>query len=341
MGQTLLISEQDVRELITMEEVVATVEKTFKGLGEGTVVNPTKVNLDLGESAAFPPYNGFMNAMPAYIGFTDIAGLKWAGGNLGERKARNIPYCSSLIMLVNPHINNFIAVLDGALITNMRTGAQTAVSLKYILNHGSNQRRSIKLGIYGAGMQGHMQTWAISTLFDIEELRIYDISPEALKRFQKDMKDVVKGEIILCSTPQEAAKGDAIICVTQAKDGFLKDEWVAPGTVVFPMGSYQECDDATLLHAEKIIVDHVGQALHRGALSNLVAQGKLTEENIYCTIGDLVAGKTSVGDYSGGKLVCIPIGTGAMDIACASIVYEKARALNWEKSFDFGVSSAT
>ena len=86
MGQTLLLSEQDVRALLPMEDVVAAVEKTFRGMGDGTVVNPSKVNLDLGEIAPYPPYNGFMNAMPAYVGFSDVAGLKWAGGNLGERK---------------------------------------------------------------------------------------------------------------------------------------------------------------------------------------------------------------------------------------------------------------
>ena len=161
MGQTLLLSEQDVRALLPMEDVVAAVEKTFRGMGDGTVVNPSKVNLDLGEIAPYPPYNGFMNAMPAYVGFSDVAGLKWAGGNLGERKKRGIPYCSSLILLVNPHINNFIAVLDGALITNMRTGAQTAVALKYLLGLKDGERRPIHLGIYGAGMQGHMQTRAL------------------------------------------------------------------------------------------------------------------------------------------------------------------------------------
>lgn len=92
MGQTLLLSEQDVRALLPMEDVVAAVEKTFRGMGDGTVVNPSKVNLDLGEIAPYPPYNGFMNAMPAYVGFSDVAGLKWAGGNLGERKKRGIPY---------------------------------------------------------------------------------------------------------------------------------------------------------------------------------------------------------------------------------------------------------
>ena len=87
MGQTLLLSEQDVRALLPMEDVVAAVEKTFRGMGDGTVVNPSKVNLDLGEIAPYPPYNGFMNAMPAYVGFSDVAGLKLGGGNpIGPQK---------------------------------------------------------------------------------------------------------------------------------------------------------------------------------------------------------------------------------------------------------------
>lgn len=322
---TLLLSQDQVKDLFTMKDIVEICEKTFQGFGEGTVINPTKVNLDLGETAAFPPYKGFMNAMPAYIGWTDIAGIKWAGGNLGERKRLGLPYVTSLIMLIDPKVGNFIAVMDGAFITNMRTGAQTAVALKYIFNNGSSEKKPIKLGLYGAGMQGHTQTLAISELFDIEEVRVYDVMKAAAEKYKKDMKDVVKGEIVVCDTPKEAAKGDAIVCVTQSKDKFLLDKWVKPGTVIFPMGSYQECDDAMLMNADKIIVDHIGQCLHRGALAELSEQGKITEDDIFGTIGELAAGKLSVGDYSDGKIVCIPIGTGAMDIAVASIAYKKAK----------------
>lgn len=332
---TLLLSQEEIKSLITTKEVVEIVEKTFQGFGDGTVINPTKVNLDLGETAEFPPYKGFMNAMPAYIGFTDTAGIKWAGGNLGERKRLGLPYVTSLIMLINPKVGNFIAVMDGAQITNMRTGAQTAVALKYILNKGSAERKSIKLGLYGAGMQGHTQTLAIAQLFDIEEVRIYDVFKEAAERYKKDMKDVVKGDIIVCDTPKEAAQGDAIVCVTQSKDKFLLDEWVAPGTVVFPMGSYQECDDAMILNAKKIVVDHIGQCLHRGALAELNEAGKISENSIFATIGELSVGKKDVGDYSDGKIVCIPIGTGAMDIAVASIVREKALKQGIGGSYDF------
>ena len=315
----ILLSQDEVKGLITMKEVVEICNKTFQGLGDGTVINPTKVNLDLGETNPFPPYKGFMNAMPAYVGWADTAGIKWAGGFLGKRKEMGLPYITSLILLIDSEIGYFKAVMDGAHITNLRTGAQTANALRYMLN-----KKSIKLGLYGAGMQGHTQTHAISQLFDIEELRVYDVYKEAALKFAENMKDVVKGEIIVVDNPKDAAVGDAIVAVTQSKDKFIRNEWVKPGTIVFPMGSYQECDDEFILSADKIIVDHIGQALHRGALAESTEKGKITEENIFATIGELAAGKKECHISDDERILCVPIGTGAMDIAVASVVYKNA-----------------
>ena len=108
---TVLLSQEDIRKVMDLKEVVEITEKTFKGFGEGTTINPTKVGLDLGETAAYPPYQGFMNAMPAYVGWNDVAGIKWAGGFLGERKKMGLPYITSLILLINPKIGNFTAVM--------------------------------------------------------------------------------------------------------------------------------------------------------------------------------------------------------------------------------------
>lgn len=103
---------------------------------------PTKLGLDLGETASYPPYHGFMNAMPAYVGWLNSAGVKWAGGILGKRKDIGLPYITSLILLIDPEIGNFKAVMDGAYITNLRTGAQTAAALKYI-----TKKKKITLGL--------------------------------------------------------------------------------------------------------------------------------------------------------------------------------------------------
>lgn len=327
---TVLLSQEDIRKVMDLKEVVEITEKTFKGFGEGTTINPTKVGLDLGETAAYPPYQGFMNAMPAYVGWNDVAGIKWAGGFLGERKKMGLPYITSLILLINPKIGNFTAVMDGEWITTMRTGAQTAVSLKYL-----HKGASIRLGLYGAGAQGHSQTEAISKVFDIEEVRVYDISRAAAEKYASDMKDVVKGKIVIADTPKDAAWGDAIVCVTQSKDKFVKNEWVKPGTIVFPMGSYQEVDDEFILGADRVVVDHIGQCLHRGALKELVEAGKFGEKDIDATIGEVVAGKKPGKASESDRVLCIPIGTGAMDVAVASVVLERAKAKGLGSTFDF------
>lgn len=331
--ETMLVSQDQIKSLITVRDIVECVDKTFQGLGDGTVINPTKVNLDMGETAPYPPFEGFMNAMPAYVGWADTAGIKWAGGFLGERKKLGLPYITSLIMIIDPRIGNFRAVMDGAYITNMRTGAQTAVALKYMYKKG----KSLRLGLYGAGMQGHTQTMAIAELFDISHVSVYDISQAASERYAEDMKDVVKGKIHIAKTPEEAAaEADVFVCVTQSKDEFFQYEWFRPGTFLFPMGSYKECSDECILKADKVVVDHVGQAMHRGALGLVVEAGKFGPDDLYSTIGELAAGKkTLTAADANDRILCVPIGTGCMDIGIASLVYERAKAKGIGSSFAF------
>ncbi len=329
--ETLLLSQSHIQSVLTMEDVVEICDKTFVGFGEGTTICPAKVGLDLGEAAPFPPYEGFMNAMPAYVGWNDSAGIKWAGGFLGERKKQGLPYVTSMILLIDPKIGSFTAAMDGALITNWRTGAQAAIGLKYLRN-----TRSVKLGVYGAGMQGRTTTMAISTIFEIDEIKVYDLYRDAADKFTQDLKEFVKGKITVVTTPQEAAESvDAIITVTQSKEKFLKEPWVRPGTIVFTMGSYQECEDEYILAADKIVVDHVEQCLHRGVLKELSDAGRITEESIYATIGELAAGKKSTGFSETERILCVPIGTGAMDIAVAAVVCQKAKEKGLGRSFAF------
>lgn len=330
MIDTKLFSQEDIKKVITMEDVIEITDKTFKDMGQGKTINPTKLGLDLGESAPYPNYNGFMNAMPAYVGWLDSAGIKWAGGFLGRRKEMGLPYITSLIMLIDPQIGNFKAVMDGALITSLRTGAQTAVALKYLVN-----KKEINLGLYGAGMQGHTQTLAISKLFTINNIRIYDINKKASEKFAEDMKEIVKGEIIVVNDPEEVTNSNVIVCVTQSKDKFLKNDWVKPGTVVFPMGSYQECEDEYILSADKIIVDHIGQSLHRGALKEMSEKGKITEDSIYATISEIAAGKKEGYIKDNERILCIPIGTGMLDIAVATVAMQRGIEKGLGSSFVF------
>jgi alanine dehydrogenase len=326
---TLLLNQKEINDLVSMDDVLEIVEKTFKGMGEGTVINPAKLGLDLGETGEWPPYKGFMNAMPAYVGWLDTAGMKWVGGFLDNGKA-GIPYLSGMILLIDPRNGQFLCVMEGALITNMRTGAQTAIALRHM-----HPGKSITLGLYGAGTQGRTQVHAISRVFAIERLIVYDINREAAEQFKADMGKAVHGEIVLARTAEEAAKGDAVISVTQAKEKFIKDSWIEPGTILFPMGSYQECEDQFILGADRIVVDHVEQCMHRGAMKALASAGKIAPANVFATIGEIVAGKKRVPDLRSERVLCIPVGTGAMDVAVATVAMRRAREKGLGSSFDF------
>ncbi len=330
---TRLLNEKMIRELLTVKEINEIVDKTFKDFGEGKVINPPKVNLDLGETGNYPYYEGFMNAMPAYIGGNlDIAGLKWVGGFAGERKKADLPYITAMILLVNPHLGTFEAVLEGSYISNMRTGSQTAVALKYL-----HPKKEITIGLYGAGLQARTQIETISEWFDITRLVVWNHRRVTAEAFAVEMKQFVTGEIIIADPekPEEAAANDALITVTPAQKPFLTKEMVKPGTIVFPMGSFQEITDDLILAADKIVVDHTEQALHRGALKSLNDEGIITEKNITTTIGELAAGKTTIGDISNDITICIPIGTGAVDVAVAARAYEKALEQGIGESFTF------
>lgn len=235
-----------------------------------------------------------------------------------------------MILLIDPKLGHFTGIMDGAHINNLRTGAQTAVALKYL-----HDKITIKIGLYGAGMQGHTQTLAIAELFEIESVNVYDINKESSIKYAENLKDVVKGSINVVDTPQEAAVGDAIICVTQSKDKYVKNDWVKPGTIVFPMGSYQECDDDYILSADKIIVDHVGQCLHRGALKELSEAGKITEDDIYSTIGEIAAGIKEGRKDQQERILCIPIGTGCVDVAIGAQMLKKATEKGMGQRFSF------
>ncbi len=331
--KTLLLSESDIKKVITMKDVIAIVDRTFRDLGEGNTLNPTKLNLNLGDSEPTKlPYKASMNAMPAYIGWQDMAGQKWAGGFGVGRKAIGMPFINALIMLCDPNYGNFLSVMDGAWITNMRTGAQTAVILRYLLK----DKKNVTIGLYGAGVQGRTQTMALAENFHVDKLIVFDPIRAAAEKFKADMADVVQGEIVIAENAKEPSQTDAFISVTPATDGFIKGEWIQKGSIYFAMGSYVECDEAAILGADKIIADHVGQCLHRGNLKPLAEAGKITEKDIYCTVGDLAAGLRDAGDVKEQKLVIVPIGMGCLDVAVAGIAYKKAlsRSMGSEFSFD-------
>jgi ornithine cyclodeaminase/alanine dehydrogenase len=328
---TLLVTQKQIGELVSMAEVIDAVEKTFRGMGEGSVINPTKVHLDLGDGESGLPYNAGMNSMPAYIGWLESAGIKFIGG-WEDNPKKGLPYISGMIFLVDPRDGRFLSVMDGTLVTALRTGAQTAVALKYLI---SEPKKPV-IALYGAGAQGRTQAQAIATALDVKEFRVFDIRKEASRAFAEEMAPKTGVPITVVDRPEDAVKGaHAVVSVTHARNKFIRDDMIGKGVTVCPLGSFRECEDELILSADKIIVDHVGQTLHRGALKDVSESGRLGEEDLYGTIGEVVAGKKKGRENPEERILCIPIGTGAMDVTVATLAYRKALEKGVGREFPF------
>ncbi len=316
---TLLITQEQVKSLLDMPSAIRIVEEVYRSHGMDKVLMPPKITLDLGEGRPWPPYKGYMNAMPAYLGNADIAGIKWAGG-FQENYKIGLPFISAMILLINPKNGVFVAVMDGAHITALRTGAASAVCAKYLARKDSSV-----LGIIGAGVQGRTHLRALHHLFKLKDVRVIDIKEGAAEAYAREMKVETGLNISPKKSYREVAEGADIICaVTTADEPMVRKEWLKKGSLVISGGSYQELDPKVVLSADKIVVDSWAQTSHRGELAKLVESGKLGEKNIYAEIGEILAGRKKGRERDEEDILAIPIGLGSLDIGCAFEVYKKA-----------------
>lgn len=331
--ETLLLSNEDIKKLITMEEIIEIVRKTYIDLGEDKVINPTKLKIEFGTSEKWPFYNSDINALPAYVGWVDGAGLKISGAFLNNVK-HNLPTLCAMILLIDPLNGHFKAVFEGTTLSNMRTGANVAVCLNYLYNN----KKIVKIGLYGAGAQARNIILALSKIFYITYLKVYDIKREASENFVNDVKEWVHGKIFITYSPEEVTKdSNVVVSITTSQESFVKNSWIKPGMIVFAMGSNKEISEEFIITTDKIIVDHIGQCLQRGSLKDLAEKGKISEKDIFATIGELAANKKKAIITDKERIFCMPIGIGALDIAVATIVYKKAIEQKMGSWFNFSI----
>lgn len=326
---TLLLSNIDVGSLVTFEDVVDAVERTWAEAAFGRVVNPPKLTLDLGESGTWPGYNAYMNAMPAYVGWLDSVGLKWAGG-FWDNILKGRPSISAMILLVDARTGRFEAVIEGSLITALRTSAQTIVGIRYL---AKKDLRSI--GIYGAGTQARYHILMISKFFPSVKILLYDTQKGLAKDLLTKIKKEVNLDMYQVEQPMACSEADVIITLTTSKTPFLRGEWIRKGQTIAALGSYQEVYPEVIAGSDKIIVDNIQQSLHRGALKILSDKSMITEKDIFATIGEIVAGQKPGRERDEEVIFFEPIGTGMLDVAVATIVYNKAIQKGVGEGFKF------
>ena len=316
MPRTILLGKRDIEGLLGMSEVLKAVERAFVLKARGEAIMPPKIYLDL------PEYHGDFRAMPAYV--DGAAGLKWVSVYPDNTTKHGLPTVIGLIVLSDPNNSYPLAIMDGTYITGMRTGAAGGVAVKYLAC-----RNTRVVGIIGAGKQARTQLMAIREVMPkIDLVKIYDIRPDASRKYAEEMGASLGLNIKPVMTVAEAADADVIVMVTMGTGPVLLKKHVKPGTHINAIGAdapgKQELDRA-LVASAKVVVDDIEQASHSGEINVPIGKGEYKVSDIAATLGEVAAGLKECRQSNEEITIFDSTGLAIQDIICAKLVYEKAK----------------
>ncbi|MBS7635402.1 alanine dehydrogenase [Candidatus Bathyarchaeota archaeon] len=317
--ETLILSDEEVKGLLSMRDVIEAVELAFREKALGHVQMPPKIYL------FFKKYNGDLRAMPAYLEDMDISAVKIVNVHPENREKYGLPTVMAVIILVDPKNGTPIAVMSGKTITDMRTGAAGGVSAKYLA------RKNPKIvGLVGAGAQARTQLAALLEVYrSLEEVRVW--SPGKTKyEFMAEMKTKYGSicKIIPVETVREAVEGaDIVATTTPSRRPLVMGDMVSPGTHFNCIGADapgKEELDPLILKRAKIVVDDSEQASHSGEINVPLSRGLITREDIWAEIGEIVAGKKPGRTSDHEITIFVSTGLAIQDAVTANLVYRKA-----------------
>ncbi|HEU4770622.1 MAG TPA: NAD(P)-binding domain-containing protein [Candidatus Udaeobacter sp.] len=295
--QPLFLNEEQVREHLRMTELISAMEKALIDFSAGRVTQPVRSIISI------DPPGGFLGLMPALT--PDGLGLK-AVTFYPSNAERGIPTHMATIFLVDPQTGTPLAIMDGRLITEMRTAAVSAAATKLLASLNARV-----LAILGSGVQARSHVEALRLVRQFEEIRVWSPTLEHAKRFAEEIGATAM------SSPQEAARdADVIVTVTGSKAPVLKGDWLKPGCHVNAIGAcrpdWRELDDEAM-QKNVVFVDSREGALKESG--DVILSGA----KIYAEIGEALAGKIPA--QANATTIFKSLGMAVEDIAAATLVY--------------------
>jgi alanine dehydrogenase len=328
----ILLSEANVRELLTMEQSITLMEDALRAYSTGAVVQPVRL------AVPAEPHGGFLALMPAYVTSSEALGAKAVTFYM-RNAGRNLPTHMATILLWDSGTGELLAILDGRLITEVRTAAVSAAATRALARPEAGI-----LAMLGSGVQARSHLEALRYVRPIREVRVWSRTPEHAKAFAEEvalrqaqgerMESLAQGdrpELVVRSvmTAQEAVRGADLICtVTSATEPVLRGEWVSPGAHINAVGAprptWRELDTAAVARARVFVDSRAGALAESGDLLLPMQEGAIDAAHIVGEIGEVFAG-TVPGRTSPDEVTLFKsLGMAVEDVVTAQYLYQLA-----------------
>jgi len=292
----LFLNEDQVRAVLSYDELIPAIRRALVDFSAGRAVQPVRTVMPVAA------HGGWFAVMPAFYG--GVMGAKlvtFYPGNAALKKHTHM----AMIQLFRSDTGEPLAVMDGRLITEMRTAAVSAVAVDRLALPDAKV-----LGILGSGVQARSHVQALSRVRRFEEIRVWSRTEENARRFA----DEVGARL---TTAEEAVSGaDVVLTLTSSPVPILRGQWLKEDAVVCAVGAAtpdrRELDDEAMRGA---VVVESREAAMKESGDILLAKAQVSAE-----IGELLDGCEIA--RNGRPVVFKSVGIAIEDIAAAKLAYE-------------------
>jgi alanine dehydrogenase len=315
---------------LTDTEILDAVERGLLAQGQKQVVIEPRVHLVPRNSA-----EGHFNVLRGAVLPLGLAGVKVVGDFVNNYKV-GLPSELAVLNLFDPNTGVPKAILDATSITDMRTGAMTALGAKFLA-----RKNSRVLGHIGARGTSYWNVRLLTHFFQFDEIRVHSRRPESRTEFARKLTEDLGRPVVAVDNWEDCVR-DADIVVEASRlpepQPLLKTEWLKPGALIVPYGTMSAVELSLTDIMSKVVVDDWGQCrkgLPFGALRQHVDADKLTEHTLHAELGQIVAGVKPGRENEQETILFWHRGLSLSDIALGHALLEKAKALGVGQTLRF------
>jgi alanine dehydrogenase len=316
----LLLTEAEVRDLLTMEMALEAVETGLRQMALHEAENISRSRCQTDQAVLHVMSAAARSQAPAWERGGRVMGYK---AYATSRKGANFH-----VGLFDGQTGEMTALVQADYLGQMRTGAASGIATKYLA-----RAEASNAGLFGVGKQARTQLLAICKVRTIKHICVFSRNEENRRKFCTEMTPLCQCPVESASRPEEAAMGkDIVITATTSREPVLLGAWLAQGSHLNIIGSNYlsktEIDVAVVRRANTIVVDSKDQAhLEAGDFRQARDEGVLQWSSV-CELGEVIAGRTPGRQRQNDITLFKSVGLAIEDVATATKIVARAMELN-------------
>jgi alanine dehydrogenase len=317
----LLLTEQDLARAVRMRDLIPAMRDALARFSRGEVVQPVRPTLRI------EPAGGYYSVMPAHLrdergGALGVKSVTFFPGNAGGPHPTHL----ATVLLLDPATGALVALLDGRLITEMRTAAVTAVSVDLLARPDARH-----LAILGSGVQARSHLEAVSLVRPLESVRVWSRTAAHAEGFVRRMAAGAPCPLEVAASVRDAMRGaDIVVAVTAATEPITDAAWLEPGMHLCAVGSsapdMRELDAETVARARVFVDSRASAEAEAGDLILARKEGRIGPGHIVAELGEVAAG--AAGRRTAAEVTVFKsLGLAVEDVVTARLAVSRATEL--------------